>query len=464
MQIYLIKNIRVVNEGQIKTSDVLVKNGRIEKVLPQITTPGKNCTEINGEGKYLLPGAIDDQVHFREPGLTHKATIYTESKAAAAGGVTSFMEMPNTIPPAFTQELLKQKYEIGRNTSLANYSFFMGTSNDNADEVLKTNDKKNDICGIKIFMGSSTGNLLVDNALTLDKIFRESEVLIATHCEDEKIIKRNLEKLKAENRELAAADHPIIRDEEACFESSFYAIQIAKKHNTRLHILHISTEKELQLFSNFLPLKEKRITAEVCVHHLHFTSNDYALLGNKIKCNPAIKAPNNKEALWKALLDDRLDIIATDHAPHTLLEKGFLRNEDSTLSPLGRDGEGPYEKAHAGLPLVQHSLSLMLYYYQQGKISLEKIVQKMSHAVADCFQIKERGYIREGYHADLVIVDPDQPTAVSKENILYKCGWSPLEGFTFPAAVTHTFINGNLVYGNGVWNESQKGQRLKFDR
>jgi len=447
MQIYLIKNIQVVNEGQVKTADVLVKNGRIEKVLPQISGTDKNVTEINGEGKYLFPGAIDDQVHFREPGLTHKATIYTESKAAVAGGVTSFMEMPNTVPPAFTQDLLEQKYEIGRATSLANYSFFMGTSNDNADEVLKTNDKKNDVCGIKIFMGSSTGNLLVDNALTLDKIFRESEVLIATHCEDERIIKQNLERLIAEGKELTPADHPIIRNEDACFESSFYAIQIAKRHNTRLHILHISTERELQLFTNLLPLKEKRITAEVCVHHLHFTSDDYARLGNQIKCNPAIKAPNNKEALWKALLDDRLDVIATDHAPHTWAEK----NE-------------PYAKAHAGLPLVQHSISLMLYYYRQGKISLEKIAEKMSHAVADCFQIKERGYIREGYHADLVIVDLNQPATVSKQNILYKCAWSPLEGFTFPATITHTFINGNLVYGNGEWNESQKGQRLKFER
>ena len=447
MQIYLIKNIQVVNEGQVKTADVLVKNGRIEKVLPQISGTDKNVTEINGEGKYLFPGAIDDQVHFREPGLTHKATIYTESKAAVAGGVTSFMEMPNTVPPAFTQELLEQKYAIGRDTSLANYSFFMGTSNDNADEVLKTNDKKNDVCGIKIFMGSSTGNLLVDSALTLDKIFRESEVLIATHCEDERIIKQNLERLIAEGKELTPADHPIIRNEDACFESSFYAIQIAKRHNTRLHILHISTETELQLFTNLLPLKEKRITAEVCVHHLHFTSDDYARLGNQIKCNPAIKAPNNKEALWKALLDDRLDVIATDHAPHTWAEK----NE-------------PYAKAHAGLPLVQHSISLMLYYYRQGKISLEKIAEKMSHAVADCFQIKERGYIREGYHADLVIVDLNQPATVSKQNILYKCAWSPLEGFTFPATITHTFINGNLVYGNGEWNESQKGQRLKFER
>ena len=444
MQKYLIKNIQVVNEGHIKTADVLITNGRIEKIAANIDTV---ANEINGEGKYLFPGCIDDQVHFREPGLTHKATIYTEAKAAVAGGVTSYMEMPNTIPNALTQELLENKYNIASQHSVANYSFFMGTGNDNAEEVLKTNDMKKDVCGIKIFMGSSTGNMLVDNPNTLDKIFRESEVLIATHCEDEKIIRQNLEKIKSTGKILTAADHPIIRDEEACYESSLYAIQIAKKYNTRLHILHISTEKELQLFTNMFPLKDKRITAEVCVHHLHFTSDDYAALGNQIKCNPAIKAPQNKEALWKALLDDRLDVIATDHAPHTWQEK----NES-------------YEKAHAGLPLVQHSLSLMLYYYKQGKISLEKIAEKMSHAVSDCFQIKNRGYIREGYHADLVIVDLNQSTKVTKENILYKCGWSPLEKFDFPASITHTFVNGHLVYENGIWDESQQGQRLKFDR
>jgi len=447
MQNYLIKNVQVVNEGRIITSDVLIKNGRIEKIGELNTQVDSSVKEINGEGKYLLPGAIDDQVHFREPGLTHKATIYTEAKAAVAGGVTSFMEMPNTIPNALTQELLEEKYSIASKTSLANYSFFMGTSNNNADEVLKTNDKRKDICGIKIFMGSSTGNMLVDSPNTLDKIFRESEVLIATHCEDERIIKENLEKIRKENRELTAADHPLIRNEDACYESSLLAIQIAKKYNTRLHILHISTEKELLLFTNMFPLKEKRITAEVCVHHLHFTSDDYARLGNKIKCNPAIKAPHNREGLWKALLDDRLDVIATDHAPHTMEEK----NE-------------PYEKAHAGLPLVQHSVSLMLYYYKQGKISLEKIAEKMSHTVADCFQIKDRGYIREGYFADLVLIDMKQQTKVSKENILYKCGWSPLEGFEFPATITHTFVNGHLVYGNGAWDESNKGMRLSFNR
>jgi dihydroorotase len=447
MQNYLIKNVHVVNEGRIISADVLIKNGRIEQVGEIITQTSGDTKEIIGEGKYLLPGAIDDQVHFREPGLTHKATIYTEAKAAVAGGVTSFMEMPNTIPNALTQELLEEKYSIASKTSLANYSFFMGTSNNNADEVLKTNDKRNEVCGIKIFMGASTGNMLVDSPNTLDKVFRESEVLIATHCEDERIIKENLQKAKASGRELSAADHPMIRNEDACYESSLLAIQIAKKYNTRLHILHISTEKELMLFTNMIPLKQKRITAEVCVHHLHFTSDDYERLGNKIKCNPAIKAPHNREGLWKALLDDRLDVIATDHAPHTMEEK----NE-------------PYEKAHAGLPLVQHPMLLMLHYYKQGRISLEKIAEKMSHAVADCFQIKERGYIREGYFADLVLVDMNKTTTVSNDNILYKCGWSPLEGFEFPAAITHTFVNGRLVYGNGNWDESITGMRLSFER
>jgi len=468
MQNYLIKNIMVVNEGVSAIRDVLIKNGRIEKIDRTIQ-PDILVTEINGEGLHLLPGAIDDQVHFREPGLTHKATIYTEAKAAVAGGVTSFMEMPNTIPPVFTQELLEQKYSIAAETSLANFSFYMGTSNDNAGEALKTNKRKNEICGIKIFMGSSTGGLLVDNYLTLDKIFQESEVLIATHCEDEKIIKANYERLKKEKGVLEPADHPLVRDEFGCFESSLAAIQFAQKYNTRLHILHISTEKELALFSNMKPLDQKNITAEVCVHHLHFTSNDYSQLGNLIKCNPAIKAPNNREALWQALLDDRLDVIATDHAPHTLEEKGIMRNADGafTLSP-GQSGKGlgtgDLDKGHSGLPLVQHSLLLMLHYVKEGRISLEKVVEKMSHAVATCYQVADRGFIREGYWADLVIVDMNATTTISKENILYKCGWSPLEQFTCPAAVTHTFVNGNLVYGKGQWNESHKGARLLFNR
>jgi dihydroorotase len=459
MQNYLIRNISIVSDGHIQQGDVLIKSGRVDKVLPQIAQMSTDVVEINGEGKFLLPGVIDDQVHFREPGLTHKATMYTESKAAVAGGVTSFMEMPNTVPPAFTQELLEDKYAIAARTSLANFSFYMGTSNDNADEVLRTNSKKNQVCGVKIFMGASTGNLLVDNQSTLNKIFSESELLIATHCEDEQTIKQNLQRVKAQNKHLTAADHPVIRDAEACYRSSSLAVQIARKYDTRLHILHISTEKELELFSNLVPLTEKRITAEVCVHHLHFTSNDYERLGNQIKCNPAIKSADNKEALWKALLDDRLDVIATDHAPHTWEEK------DITPLPITLDNEqSPYEKAHAGLPLVQHPLLLMLYYYKQGKISLEKLVHKMSHAVAECFQIPDRGYIREGYWADLVMVDLNTSTRVTKENILYKCGWSPLENMEFPAAVTHTFVSGNLIYDNGRFNESQMGKRLNFER
>ncbi|HEX6332932.1 MAG TPA: dihydroorotase [Flavisolibacter sp.] len=462
MQKYLIKNINIVNEGRIIAGDVLVSGGRIEKIGTGISIKG-TATEINGEGKFLLPGVIDDQVHFREPGLTHKADIATESKAAVAGGVTSFMEMPNTVPPALTHELLEQKYDRAAHTSLANYSFFMGTSNDNADEVLRTNDRRKDVCGVKIFMGSSTGHLLVDNYLALDRIFRESEVLIAAHCEEEPMILANLQKLRAEKGALEPADHAVVRDAEECFASSFKAVQLAMKHNTRLHILHISTARELQLFTNMLPLQDKRITAEVCVHHLHFTADDYPHMGNLIKCNPAIKAPENRDALWQALLDDRLDVIATDHAPHTWAEKqvpeGFRwpATERQQVSGWG-------ETAHAGLPLVQHSLMLMLMYYRQGRISLEKIAGKMSHAVADCFRIRERGYIREGYYADLVIIDPGTPYTVSKENILYKCGWSPLEGTVFPDSVSHTFVNGRLVYGNGSWDESVKGMRLAFDR
>lgn len=445
MQGYLIKNTKIVNEGTCVNGDVLIKNGRIEKIASSINTQ-TNVQEINGEGQYLLPGAIDDQVHFREPGLTHKANIYTEAKAAIAGGVTSFMEMPNTNPPAFTQELLEAKYSIGAETSLANYSFFMGTSQENIEEVLKTNAKKNDVCGIKIFMGSSTGNLLVDNPVVLENIFSKSELLIATHCEEESIIKKNKAALEAVKANLEPSDHPIIRNEEACFESSWKAIQLAQKFDTRLHILHISTAKELQLFSNLRPLKDKRITSEVCVHHLHFTADDYATLGNLIKCNPAIKAPENKKALWEGLLDDRLDIIATDHAPHTWEEK-----------------QEAYIHAHAGLPLVQHSLMLMLKYVQEGKLSMEKMVEKMSHAVATCFQIKERGFIREGYHADLVLVG-EKPYTVTKENVLYKCGWSPLEGTTFPYQINSTFVNGHLAYHLGNFNESNKGARLQFMR
>lgn len=443
---YIIKDAKIVNENTITSGDVLIKNGRIEKVADNIDVPYR-ISEILAEGKFLLPGIIDDQVHFREPGLTHKATIYTEAKAAVAGGVTGFMEMPNTKPPAFTEELLENKYAIASKDSLANYSFFMGTSNDNAEEVLKMNKKKNRVCGVKIFMGSSTGNLLVDQPEALEKIFRNSELLIATHCEDEKRIHENFDRIKNSKPHLQAADHPLIRDAEACYLSSSKASDYAKKYGSRLHILHITTEKEIALFHNNIPRKDKKITAEVCVHHLHFTADDYALLENLIKCNPAIKATENKNALWKALLDGHLDLIATDHAPHTWDEKNQ-----------------PYEKALAGLPLVQHALQLMLHYVAQEKISIEMVVDKMSHAVADCFQIKERGYIREGYFADLVLVDMQQQYSVKKENILYKCGWSPLEGFTFPATIKNTFVNGNLVYANGVFDESHRGMRMQFDR
>ena len=446
MQKYLFKDILIVNEGKIDCSDVLVINDRIEKVSPNINVKG-NVLEIIGENKQLFPGLIDDQVHFREPGLTHKATIATESSAAVAGGVTSFMEMPNTIPNVLTLPLLQDKYDIAEQSSVANYSFFMGVSNDNSEQALRANELKNKIAGLKIFMGSSTGNMLVNSHTTLDKIFSGSELLIATHCEDERIIKQQYENIKSIKQNLEPADHPLIRNEDACYESSLTAIQFAKKYNSRLHILHISTERELQLFGNMFPLKEKRITAEVCVHHLHFTADDYDALGYKIKCNPAIKAPHNKKALWEALLDDRLDVIATDHAPHLLAEK-----------------EWPYEQAHAGLPLVQHGLQLMLQYHKAGNISLEKIAEKMCHAVADCFQIKDRGYIREGYFADLVMVDVNKPYTVSQQNILYKCGWSPFEQTTFPATIEKTMVNGNFVYENGVVNASHKGKRIMFSR
>ena len=445
MSNYIIKNTIIVNEGKQIQGDVLIQQGRIQKIAPQIETPA-GVKEIDGTGQYLIPGAIDDQVHFREPGLTHKANIYTEAKAAVAGGVTSFMEMPNTQPPVFTQELLEDKYAIGAQNALANYSFFMGTSQDNWEEVLKTNAKKNEVCGVKIFMGSSTGNLLVDNPIVLERIFEGSELLIATHCEEESIIKKNKAALEAIKPILEPSDHPVVRNEEVCFESSFKAIQLAKKFDTRLHILHISTAKELQLFSNLRPLAEKRITAEVCVHHLHFTSNDYAALGNLIKCNPAIKAPHHRDALWEGLLNDQLDVIATDHAPHTWAEK----QED-------------YPHAHAGLPLVQHPVMLMLKYVKEGKLSIEKMVEKMSHAVATCFQIKDRGFIREGYWADLVLVK-EASHIVTKESLLYKCGWSPLEGTHFPYQISSTFVNGVLVYHQGQFDESQKGHRLQFNR
>jgi dihydroorotase len=443
----LILNALVVNEGKITPQDVFIKDGIIEQISGDLAHL-KARRIIDATGKYLLPGAIDDQVHFREPGLTYKANIYTESKAAVAGGVTSFMEMPNTVPNALTQALLQDKYDIASQTSLANYSFFMGTSNDNYDELMQT-DIQN-ICGLKIFMGSSTGNMLVDNQNVLEKIFANFPTLIATHCEDEATVKANLAHYKQliEQGSPQPYDiHALIRNEEACYKSSSFAVELAKKHNTRLHILHISTSEELDLFST-LPIGKgaKRITSEACVHHLWFDADDYAGLGAQIKCNPAIKH-NHRENILQAVLDGRIDVIATDHAPHTWEEKSH-----------------GYWDSHAGLPLVQHSLNIMLEFYKQGKISIEKIAEKMAHAVADCFQIEKRGYIREGYWADLVLVDLNKETTVSKENILYKCGWSPLEGTTFHSAVTHTIVSGHLVYANGKFDEQNKGKRLRFER
>jgi dihydroorotase len=439
----LIKNATIVNEGRSFSGDVLIKEGKIDAIGTNLSAKGA-AREIDASGLHLLPGVIDDQVHFREPGLTHKANIESEARAAVAGGTTSFMEMPNTSPPATTQELLEDKYAIAARTSVANYSFFMGVANDNVEEVLRTNEKKNDVAGVKIFMGSSTGSMLVDNYITLNRVFSDSEVLIATHCENERVIAANKAKYPDADD---ASFHPIIRDEEACFESSFSAVQLAKQTGARLHILHISTARELQLFSNMMPLREKQITAEVCVHHLHFTADDYAKHGNLIKCNPAIKAPHHRDALWEGLLDDRLDIIATDHAPHTWEEK--LQ---------------PYQQAPSGIPLVQHSLLLMLQYVQDGKITIEKVVEKMSHAPAECFRIKERGYIREGYAADLVLVDMAGQTEVTRDNLLYHCKWSPFEGHKFPARITHTLVNGTVVYENGQVSASIQGRRLQFER
>lgn len=441
----LIKNAQIVNEGKIFRGNVLIRDERIALISEKEITE-KTDEIIDADGKYLLPGCIDDQVHFREPGLTHKAEIYTEAKAAIAGGITSYMEMPNTIPNTFTQELLENKYKRASEVSLANYSFFMGASNDNIEEVLKTDPKS--VCGIKVFMGSSTGNMLVDKRETLEALFSKCKLLIATHCEDEATIKHNMEVYREKyGEDVPMEAHPLIRSEEACYKSSSMAVELAKKYNTRLHILHISTEKELSLFDNKIPLKEKRITAEACIHHLWFSDKDYKTKGAYIKWNPAVKTEKDSKAIMDAVLDDRIDVIATDHAPHTIEEK-----------------EQPYFKAPSGGPLVQHALNAMLDFHKQGRISLEKIVEKMAHAVADCFQIEKRGYIREGYFADLVLVDLNAGYKVEKENLFYKCGWSPFEGVTFHSRITHTFVNGNLVYREGTFNESQKGKRLTFVR
>ncbi len=441
----VIKNTRIINRGVSHFGDVWIKNDRIHQIAPEITTP-VNALEIHAEGMWLIPGIVDDQVHFREPGLTHKANIATESKAAIAGGVTTFMEMPNTVPGALTQELLQEKYDIAAATSYANYSFFMGVSNDNYDEVMKTSTK--DVCGFKIFMGSSTGNMLVDNQKILERVFANAPMLIATHCEDEATIRHNLEVFKSKyGQNITPEMHPLIRNTEGCYISSAKAIEMAQKFNTRLHILHISTSDEVALFRNDIPLAQKRITAEVCVHHLFFDSDMYATLGNLIKCNPAIKSKQDKAALWQALMDDKFDIIATDHAPHTWEEKSKS-----------------YLEAPSGLPLVQHSLTIMLDFYHKGLITPERIVEKMCHAPTECFQLAERGYIDEGYKADLVLVKPEESVTVTKENIHYKCGWSPLEGQTFKGSVHKTFINGKEVYNDeGLFVQGQ-GERLTFDR
>ena len=444
MNTYLIKGATLVNEGKQFIADVLVKNGRIEQIGQGLSAP--TAQEINAEGLYLLPGMIDDQVHFREPGLTHKADIFTESMAAVAGGITSFMEMPNTVPNTLTQALLADKYAIAAETSLANYSFYMGASNDNIEEVLKTNAK--DVCGIKVFMGSSTGNMLVDNEKTLENIFSKAPILVATHCEDEQTIRENLATFKAKyGEDLTIEMHPLIRSAEACYKSSSLAVELAKRYQTRLHILHISTAKEIALFDNSMPLAQKKITAEACVHHLWFNDTDYAKKGNFIKWNPAVKTAADQAGILNGVLNDNIDVIATDHAPHTLAEK-----------------QQPYASAPSGGPLVQHALPALLEMHLQGKISLEKIVEKTAHNVAICFDIEQRGFIREGYWADLVLVNLNDPFKVTPINIFYKCGWSPFDGDTFQASITHTFVSGNLAYQNGRFVTSEFGKRLSFTR
>lgn len=438
----LIVNAKIVNEGKVVEGDVLVDGERIEKIGGSITDG--QATILDANGQHLFPGVIDDQVHFREPGLTHKATIHTESRAAVAGGVTSFMEMPNTVPPVFTQQLLEDKYAIGARDSLANFSFFMGASNDNLEEALKTDLRK--ICGLKIFMGSSTGDLLVDNATALEGFYSKFPGLIATHCEDETTIRENAEEYRKKYGENVPIEfHPSIRSVEACYKSSSFAIGLAKKFGTRLHILHISTAKETALFENVTPLAEKKITSEACIHHMWFNDADYARLGTKIKWNPAIKTPVDQQAVFQAMLDDRIDVIATDHAPHTLEEKN-----------------NTYFKAPSGGPLIQHSLVAMLEFSRKGKISLEKIAEKMAHNPAILFRIQERGFIREGYYADLALVDLNKPWTVDRSNILAKCGWSPFEGTTFGASVTHTFVSGTLAYADGRVNDAARGKRLLF--
>jgi dihydroorotase len=445
MNSIVIKNAKIVNEGVIFEGDVLIENEFIVEISNQIN-PKEHSQVIDAKGNYLIPGAIDDQVHFREPGLTHKGTIETESKAAIAGGITSFIEQPNTVPNAVTQELLEQKYQIAAETSYANYSFMMGGTNDNLEEVMKTNPRN--VAGIKLFLGSSTGNMLVDNQETLEKIFSSTKMLIAVHCEDEATIRKNVETYTNEfGDDIPVTVHHLIRSEEACYLSSSKAIELAKKTGARLHVFHLSTAKEMSLFTNEIPLEEKQITAEVCLHHLWFSNDDYATKGNFIKWNPAVKTANDREALWKALLDDTIDVIATDHAPHTLEEKSKK-----------------YSEAPSGGPLVQHALVALFEAHLQGKISVEKIVEKFCHNPAKIFKIENRGFIKVDYYADLAIVNCASSWEVAQENILYKCGWSPFEGTQFHSKVTHTFVNGQLVFENEKISTQKAGQRLLFDR
>lgn len=445
MTTILIKNATIVNENNTFLGDVLIENELIKQIATNIVSD-ENTQVIDAKGSYLIPGFIDDQVHFREPGLTHKATIATESKAAAAGGITTFIEQPNTIPNATTQKLLEDKFEIASKTSYVNYSFMFGGTNDNLEELLKTDPKK--VAGIKLFLGSSTGNMLVDDVEVLEKIFSSTKMIISVHCEDEATIRKNTAKFtEIYGEDIPVKYHPIIRSEEACYISSSKAIELAKKTGARLHIFHVSTEKETHLFRNDIPLEEKQITAEVCIHHLWFNDADYDEKGTFIKWNPAVKTEKDRQGLWKALLDDRIDVLATDHAPHTLEEKNNV-----------------YSKAPSGGPLVQHAVMAILEKVKEGVISIEKAVEKMSHNPAKLFQIEKRGFIKEGYFADIVLIDPNKPQTVSKDNILYKCGWSPFEGTTFSHTITHTFVNGNLVYENGKFNENVRGKRLTFNR
>jgi dihydroorotase len=446
MSTFLIKNAKIVNEGNIFEGDVLIENNIIRQIADNISAKSSESVIIDAEGNFLIPGVIDDQVHFREPGLTHKGDIASESKAAVAGGITSYIEQPNTVPNAVTQELLEEKYQIAAKTSYANYSFMMGGTNDNLEEILKTNPKN--VAGLKLFLGSSTGDMLVDSSASLEKIFSSTKLLIAVHSEDETIVKNNLAKYKEiYGDDIPVTKHPEIRSVAACYESTVRVIALAKKTGARLHVFHISTAKELDLFTNKMPLEKKQITAEVCIHHLWFTDADYETKGSLIKWNPAVKSQEDKDALWKALLDDRIDVIATDHAPHTLEEKS-----------------NPYTTCPSGGPLVQHALVAMMEAYNKGKISMEKIVEKMCHNPAKIFKIENRGFIKEGYFADLVLVNPHMPWSVKKENIIAKCGWSPFEGISFKSRVTHTFVNGKLVYANGKVKDIIAGERLTFDR